>query len=183
MNTHSLNPNRSAPAFAAAILAFALVAGPGCTVRHVPKVRSIAATGMSNLRGSQPIDVRAGESSVTETNFGTVGMGTVKGKPSEWTDVAVRMVRTNLAARGATLTPGASKALTITMTKAEVKGIPFVGGATTRIALSATGSDGLNRTIEASNSSMAPLASVDGAVEDAVKKLLADSAVDAYLRK
>ncbi len=161
-----------------------LAAGCGSiTVRHVPKAISISPSGMADLRGSQPVDVKAGACSSTETNIGTVGMGKVVGKLSEWTDVAVRMVQTNLLARGATITPGAAKILTITLEKAEVKAILFVGGAKSRMALTATTPDGLKSTFEASNSSLAPIGAVDGALEDAVKKLLMDSTVNTYLRK
>jgi len=69
------------------------------------------------------------------------------------------------------------------MTKAEVKAIPFVGGTKSGIALTATSPDGFNQTVEASNGSLAPLGAINGAVEDAVKKLVTDPTVEAYLRK
>ncbi len=158
----------------------------GCgsiTVRHVPKLSAISSARMSDLHGSQPIDVKGGEGSQEETNIGTVGMGKVVGKLSEWTGVTVGAVRTNLSARGATITDGAAKTLTITMTKAQVTAIPVIGVSNGKIVLTATTPEGLNSTFEGSGSSLAPLGAVDGAVADAVKKLLADSAVDAYLRK
>jgi hypothetical protein len=160
------------------------IAGCGSvTVRHVPKPGAISASGMSNLRGSQAIDVKAGACSSEETSIGTVGVGKVVGKMSEWTDATAGAVRANLSARGATLTAGSPKVLIITMTKAQVSAIPIVGGATSKIALTVTTPEGLNSTFEASNSAMAPLSAVDGAVTEAVTKLLRDSAVDAYLRK
>ncbi len=173
---------------------YSLLAAAGCalamlttgcgvvTVRHVPKF-TVAPAKMSDLRGGQPIDVKAGESSVTETKIGTVGMGKVVGKPSEWTAAAVAAVRKNLSARGATITDGVPKALTITMTKAEVSSIPIIGVSNSKIVLTATTPEGLKSTFEGTGSSMVPLGAVDGAAEDAVKKLLKDSAVEAYLRK
>jgi hypothetical protein len=158
----------------------------GCgvvTVRHVPKLSALSSAKMSDLRSSQPIDVKAGACSSEETSIGTVGMGKVVGKMSDWTDVTAGAVRANLSARGATLTAGSPKILTITMTKAQVSAIPIVGGATSKIALTATTPEGLNSAFEASNSAMAPLSAVDGAVADAIKKLLTDSAVESYLRK
>ena len=176
MKTHSL--------LATAGCALALfVTGCGViTVRHVPKF-TVSPAKMSDLHGSQPIDVKAGESSATETKVGTVGMGKVVAKPSEWTDAAVAAVRKNLSARGATITAGSPKALTITMTKAEVSSIPIIGVSNSKIFLTVTTPEGLNSKFEGSGSSMAPLGAVDGAAEDAVKKLLTDSAVEAYLRK
>ncbi len=169
----------------AALLSAALF-GSGCgsvTVRHVPKLGVISSAKMSNLRSSQPIDIKSGMSNSEETSIGTVGMGKVVGKLSEWTEATVGAVKTNLVARGATITAGSPKALTVTMTRAEVKAIPIVGGAKSKIVLTATTPDGLNSTFEGSGSSLAPLSAVDGAVADAVKKLLMDGAVDAYLRK
>ena len=162
----------------------ALVVGCGAvTVRHVPKVGSISGAKMADLRGSPPIELKSGAASSEETKIGTVGVGKVMGRMSEWTDATVRAISANLSARGATITAGAPKALTVSMTSAQVKARPIIGGANTRIALTATAPDGLNRTFEGSGSSMAPLGSVDEAVTDAVKKLLADTSVDAYLRK
>jgi hypothetical protein len=159
------------------------VAGCGVvTVRHVPKF-AVSSTKMSDLHGSQPIDLKAGECSSTEEEIGTVGMGKVVGRPSEWTGAAVEAVRINLSARGAVVTAGSPKALTITMAKAEVKAIPAIGVSVGKIVLTATTPEGLNRTFEGSSSSLAPLAAVDGAATDAVRKLLTDSVVDAYLRK
>jgi len=168
------------------LVAGAIMCGSGCgsiTVHHVPKVGLVSSGKESDLRHTQPLDVKAGDSSSTETSFGTVGMGKVVGKPSEWTDAAVSAVRASLSARGATIAAGSAKALTITMTKAEVNAIPIVGGARSTITLTAKTSDGLNSTFQGSDSAMAPLSAVDGAAADAVKKLLADSAVNAYLRK
>ena len=159
------------------------VAGCGSvTVRHVPKF-DVPSPKMSDLHGSQPIDLKAGECSSTEETIGTVGMGKVVGSLAEWTGATVEAVRANLSARGATITAGAPKVLTITMTKAEVKAMPIVGVSTSKIVLRATTAEGLNSTFEGSSSSLAPLSAVDGAVADAVEKLLTDSTVDAYLHK
>ena len=158
----------------------------GCgsvTVHHVPKVAAISPKKMSDLHGTPPVDIKAGQSGTEETTIGSVGMGKVVGKMSDWNAIAVEAARANLSARGVTITADAPKALTITMTKAEVKGIPFVGGAKSRIALTATSPDGLNQTVEASNGSLAPLGAISGAIEDAVKKLVTDPTVEAYLRK
>jgi hypothetical protein len=185
---NNTSTNRKAISLAAHAVALAgiamLVAGCGSvTVRHVPKVITIAPTGMSDLRSSQPLDVKAGECSPAEVKIGTAGIGKVVGKYTEWTESAVGMVRTNLIARGATLVPGAAKALIITMSKANLHSVWIPGGASCNVTLSVTTPEGLNPTFEASNYSMAPLGAIDGAVEDAVKKLLADPAVDGYLRK
>jgi hypothetical protein len=159
------------------------VAGCGAvTVRYVPKF-DVYSTNMSDLRGSQPIDLKAGECSATEETFGTVGMGKVVGNLAEWTGTAVAAVRTNLSARGATITAGAPKVLTITMTKAEVSAIPIVGVSKGKIVLKATTPEGLDSTFEGYKSSLAPLSAVDGAMADAVEKLLTDPAVEAYLHK
>ena len=164
--------------------ALMLLAGCGSiTVRHVPKVAALSGAKMSDLHGSKPIDVKSGQASSEETSFGAVGMGKVVGRLSEWTEAAVGAVRNNLSARGATITPGAPKALTITMTKAEVTAIPLVGVTKSKIVLTAATTDGLNSAFEGSSSSIAPLGAVDGAVADAIKKLLGDSAIDTYLRK
>jgi hypothetical protein len=166
------------------LIASALLTGCGAvSVSHVPKVSAIPPAKMSDLRGAQPLDVKSGGGSADETSFGTVGMGKVVGKPAEWTAAAVEAVRANLSARGATLTAGAPRSLTITMTEARVKTVPVVGGAKTRIVLTVSTPDGLNGTFEGADSSMAPLSSVNGAMTDAVKKLLMDPAVDAYVRK
>jgi hypothetical protein len=167
------------------LLAGTMMFVSGCgsiIVRHVPKF-DVASTKMSDLHGTQSIDLKAGECSSTEEKIGTVGMGAVVGKLSEWTGATVEAAKINLSARGATITAGAPKALTITMTKAQVSAIPVVGLSTGKIVLTATTPDGLNSTFEGSSSSMAPLAAIDGAVADAVKKLLTDSAIDAYLRR
>lgn len=158
----------------------------GCgsvTVRHVPKPGAISTTKMSDLRGAQPIDVKAGDCSSDETSFGSVGMGKVVGKPSEWTATAVEAVKENLVSRGATITAGAPKALTITMSKAEVKAVPVVGSAKCKVVLTATTPEGLNSTFEGADGSLAPLSAVNGAMKDATTKLLMDPAVDAYVRK
>jgi len=181
-----VNSNLAAFALRIVLLAGVSLLFTGCaavTVHHVPKIGAMSAAKMSDLHGTQPIDVKGGESSPEETKIGTVGMGKVMGKLSEWTGVAVGAVRTNLSTRGATVTDGAAKTLTITMTKAEVSAIPVVGVSNGKIVLTATTSAGFSSSFEGSSSSLAPLSAVDGAVADAIKKLLADSAVDAYLRK
>jgi hypothetical protein len=161
-------------------ISFLLLGCGAIAVHHVPKF-TVSASKMSDLRGAQPIDIKAGEASSTETNFGSAGMGRVVGKLSDWTEATVGAIRTNLVARGATITPGAAKTLTVTMTHAEVHGTPV--GAHSKVVLTAAASGGPSASFEGSHSSMAPLGSVDGAVEDAVKKLLADPAIDAYLHK
>jgi hypothetical protein len=169
------------------ILLFAILAFfTGCgvaPVRHTPKVTALAGNKMSDLRASKPIDVKSGECSSAEKVIGTVGVGKVIGNLAEWTDVTVEAVKTNLVSRGATITTGVPKVLTITMTDAHVGAIPFVGVSKSRIVLTATAPDGLNSTFEGSSSSMAPLGAVNGAVADAVKKLLMDAAVEEYVRK
>jgi len=168
------------------LLAVAAICVTGCgsvTVRHVPKPGAISTARMSDLHGAQPLDVKAGECSADETSFGSVGMGKVVGKPSEWTAAAVEAVKANLSSRGATLTAGAPKALTITMTSAQIKAVPVVGGAKCKITLAATSPDGLKANVEGSDGALAPLSSVNGAMRDAVEKLLRDPAVDVYIRK
>ena len=154
----------------------------GCiTARHVPHC-DVSATGMSDLHGSQPIDLKPGECSSTEEKIGTAGMGKLVGKLSEWTAAAVEVSQVNLSARGATIAAGSPKVLTITTTKAQLIGTP-IGISECRIFLKATAPDGLNCKVEGSSSSPAPPGAIDGALADAVKKLLTDSEVDAYLRK
>src|SRR3954447_7180997 len=94
----------------------------GCgaiTVHHVPKM-AISPAKMPDLHGTQPIDLRVGEASSEEARIGTVGMGKVVGKMSEWSTATVGAVSANLAARGATIKTGAPKALTIAVSRAEV---------------------------------------------------------------
>ena len=168
------------------LLACALIVLSGCGAvkgRHVPKLGAITGQKMASLQGTPPIDVKSGNASSDEIEIGVVGLGKVMGKLSEWTDATVEATKKSLSARGATITPGAPKVLTITMTKAHVSAIPGIGVSTGKAELRATTPEGLDTTFEASNSSMAPLGAVDGAVEDALKKLLADATVDAYLRK
>jgi len=138
-------------------ITLALLTGCGAaTVRHVPKLGAITGKKMADLRGSQPIDLKSGQCSREETKIGTVGVGKVVGSLQDWTDATVEAARKNLVARGATISPGAPKTLTITMIKAEVKGIPLTGVSHGKILLAATNPDGLNSTVEGSNSSMAP---------------------------
>jgi hypothetical protein len=170
-------------AFLVAGIAFMLVGCGAVPVRHVPKLGAISSGKMSDLHGSPPIDVKAGEASQEEKSFGSIGVGKVMGKLSEWTTVSVAAVKANLAARGATIADGAGKTLTITMTKAEVSAIPLIGVSNGKIVLTAAGQEGLNGNFEGTGSSLAPLSAIDGAVEDAIKKLLSDPAVDSYLRK
>jgi hypothetical protein len=173
------------------ILTLSLLAGTmvfltGCgsvTISHVPTLGAISSAKMSDLHGSQPIEVKAGECSSEEATFGIVGVDKVVGKLSEWTSATVGAVRANLSARGATVTEGASKALTITITKAEFNGIPMTHATTSRIVLTARTPEGLNSAFEGSTLSATPISAVDEAVMDAVKKLLADPNLDAYLRK
>ena len=160
-----------------------LITGCGSVpVRHVPKV-SASAKGMSDLHGTPPIELKAGTTASIEAKIGSVGMGSVMGNLSVWTAATVDTISANLSARGATITAGTPKVLTITMTKAEVHSIPIVGGAKSKIVLTATTPEGLSGNYEGSDSALAPLSAVDGAVADAVKKLLSDSAVEAYLHK
>lgn len=149
-------------------------------IRHVPKVE-VSPANMSDLHGTQPVDLKAGECSSTEEEIGSVGMGKVVAKLSEWAQATVEGVKINLTARGATITAGSRKALNITMTKAELDTVASVP--TCKIVLTATTPEGLNSTFEGSSSFHGPLAVIDKAVDDAVKKLLTDPAVDVYLRK
>ncbi len=185
MNKLLSNSNKTVIVLYAILLVCTMMIVAGCgtvPVHHVPNF-TVSSAKMSDLHGSQPIDLKVGECSSTEVEIGSVGVGKVMGNLSEWTSATVGAIRANLSARGATITSGAPKSLTITMTKAEVKSIPFVGGATAKIVLTATNPEGLNSTFEGSSSSLAPLSAVDGANADAVRKLLSDPAVDAYLRK
>ncbi len=185
MTALSSNPGRITLASRVILLVGTMILIVGCgavPIRHVPKVAS-SSKNMSDLHGAQPIELKAGAANATEEAIGSVGMGKVMGNLSEWTTATVEAVRANLSARGAKITAGAPKVLTITMTKAEVKAIPVVGVSKCKIVLTATTPEGLNSTFEGDDSSMAPLSAVDGAVADAVKKLLTDSAVETYLRK
>jgi len=152
-------------------------------VRHVPKIGAIKGNKMVDLHGSQPLDLKGGECSSQETNIGSVGLGKVVGNMAEWTAVTVEAARQNFSSRGATITPGAPKVLTISMTKAQVSAIPVIGISTGKIVLTATTPEGLSSTFEGSSSSLAPLSAVDGAVAEAITKLLKDSAVNDYVRR
>ena len=98
------------------LLTAALASLTGCgvaTVRHVRKFAAISGDKMSDLHGRQPIEVKSGQCSAAETTIGTAGMGKVVGNLAEWTGVTVEAVKANLSVRGATLTAGAPKSLTI----------------------------------------------------------------------
>ena len=178
--------NRGTSVYRILIISAALALASGCgvaPVRHTPKLGAISGEKMPDLHRTQPIDVKSGECSSEETKIGTAGVGRVMGNLAEWTGVATEAAKKNLTARGATVTPGAQKVLIITMTKAEVNGNPLTGFTKGKVSLMASSPDGLNSKVEGSSSSMAPLSAVDGAVTDATRKLLTDSAVNEYLRK
>src|SRR6267378_5356204 len=80
----------------ATLLSAALAMFAGCgvvTVHHVPKLGAISGDKMSDLHGSQPIDVRSGECSSEEIKIGTAGVGKVVGNLAEWTAVTVEAAK------------------------------------------------------------------------------------------
>jgi hypothetical protein len=62
-------------------------------------MEAISCTKIHGLHGSRPIAVKSGECSSEEIKIGTVGVGKVVGKLTEWTDSTVKAVRKNLSAR------------------------------------------------------------------------------------
>lgn len=165
-------------------LVIALLSGCGMvTVHHVPKLGALSGEKLADLHGTQPIEVKGGDCATGEIKIGTAGMGKVMGDLSQWTTVVVGTIQTNLQSRGATISPGAAKVLTVTMASAELNGNPLTGFTKGTTKLTATGSSDLNLSFEGSNHSMAPLSAMDGAIEEAVKKLLTDPAIETYLRK
>jgi hypothetical protein len=171
------------------ILGLALVLaglGQGCgmvKVRHVPKPASIHSAKDADLQSAQPVAVRNGQTSSEEQKIGTVGVGKVFGKLDEWTGAAVSSVKEELARRGATVSEAAPKVVTLSVTEAEVRAMPFVGVSTSKVSLNATTADGASHQFTGSSSSMAPLKAVDGAMTEALKAMFKDPSIEAYLRK
>lgn len=158
----------------------------GCgavTVHHVPEPSSISSNKIPDFRGGQPLDIKNGQSASEEIEIGTVGLGKVVGSLQQWTNAAVSFIKGQLSQRGATIVDAAPKALTLSITKAEVRAIPFVGVSTSTVILRVTTADGSVSDFEGSGSSLAPLSAINGATTDAVKKMLKDQAISTYMRR
>jgi hypothetical protein len=146
-------------------------------------VGPISSNKIPDLHGSQPLDIKNGQPDAGEIEIGAVGVGKVVGNLQQWTAAMVSAVKVQLSQRGATIVAAAPKSLSLRITKAEIHGIPIVGGATSTIILTATTADGLTADFEGSSYSLAPLSSINGTATDAVKKLLEDPTIDTYLRR
>ncbi len=168
----------------AGLLAAALLAGCGAiTVHHVPELQSISSDKIPDLRGSRSLDVRSGPTSAEEVEIGTVGVGKVVGSLRDWTNATVTFVKAELSERGATISESAPRFLTLTVTKAEVSAVPLVGISTGKVSLMVVAADGHSGEFEGTSSSLAPLGAINGAATDAVKIMLEDPKIGAYLRQ
>ena len=167
-----------------ALLILVFLGGCGSvTVRHVPEPPSLASSQVPELRGTPPLDIKAGQASAAEIEVGTVGVGTVVGNLRDWTGATVAFVKAELSRAGATVSPGASKVLTLTVSKAQVRAVPIVGGATGTIAIAVNATNGPSAEFEGSASSLAPLRAINAAAAEAVQLMLADPAIIAFLRR
>lgn len=174
--------------FAAGWSAVALIAVPqsGCgsvTVRHAPEPPSLSSSEIPDLRGAPAFDVRGADASAAEVEIGTVGVGRVVGTLQEWTRATVVFVKAEVSKRGATVSPDAPKALTLAVSKAQVRAIPIVGGATSTVSIAVQTADGQRAEFEGSASSLAPLRAMNAATAEAVKAMFADGKVVAYLKQ
>jgi len=162
----------------------ALATGCGVApVKHTPKVAAISGAKMSDLHGTAPIEIKNASTDSSERKIGVAGVGRIMGNLSEWSAAAVKGVEDNLRSRGATITAGAPKSIAIAVAKAEAHGVPLAGVTKSSVTITVATGDGSQASFEGSGASLAPLGAVDGAMNDAVKKLLRDPSLESYLRR
>lgn len=176
-------PRQFASVLSTLLISFVLGGCGAITVRHIPEPPQLSSSQMPELRGTAPLDIKAAEASAAEIEVGTVGVGKVVGSLQDWTGATVAFVKAELSRAGATITPGAPKVLTLSVSKAQVRAIPIVGGATGSTAISVKTSAGSSADFEGTGSSLAPLRAINAATSEAVRLMLADPTIIAFLRQ
>ncbi|MGA1840654.1 MAG: hypothetical protein ACMUIU_08515 [bacterium] len=164
------------------IIFFLLVVFCGCTHHYVPREYPINPAMVPELNVSQPIRLINVQPDNKETLLGKYMGHKWMGNLTEWTDVAVSLLRTELQKRDINVTEDASKELKLNITKAEL----IWGAWAIRCILNLrveTG-DGYTVDLEGNNASPATLyRAIDGAVTKAVTAMLNDDNILNYLKK
>jgi len=147
----------------------------------IPNPRPLNARIASDLKASQAVSVVNAQTSDEEIVIGRAGMGKMKGNLREWTDTAVTVLRTELKKRSVTVADDGPKSLKVAITAATLSSRPM--GAASTVQIEVETGDGGKHVLSGRASSMQPPRACDGAVADAVKAILTDEAIQAYLLK
>jgi hypothetical protein len=148
----------------------------------VPREYPINPVMVPELSVSQPVSLINGQSDNKEILIGKYMGHKYMGNFTEWTDVAVSLLQTELQKRDINVTEDAPKLLKLSITQAEI--IPGMWAIRCILNLKVETGDGYTVDLEGNNASPATLyRAIDGAVTRAVTALLNDDNILDYLKK